>query len=40
MSIYDKDTSKIYPALDPTAPPSQEVNPQTYRLAKISEIES
>ena len=40
MSVYDNDTSKIYPTLDPTAPPSQEVNPQTYRLAKISEIEA
>ena len=40
MSVYDNDTSKIHPTLDPTAPPSQEVNPQTYRLAKISEIEA
>ena len=40
MSVYDNDTSKIYPPLDPSAPPSQEVNPQTYRLAKISEIEA
>ena len=40
MSAYDNDTSKIYPTLDPSAPPSQEVNPQTYRLAKISEIEA
>ena len=40
MNVYDNDTSKIYPTLDPTAPPSQEVNPQTYRLAKISEIEA
>ena len=39
MSVYDNDTSKIYPTLRPSAPPSQEVNPQTYRLAKISEIE-
>ena len=39
MSVYDNDTSKIYPTLGPSAPPSQEVNPQTYRLAKISEIE-
>ena len=36
MSVYDNDKSKIYPTLDPSAPPSQEVNPQTYRLAKIS----
>ena len=35
MSVYDNDTSKIYPTLGPSAPPSQEVNPQTYRLAKI-----
>ena len=40
MSIYDNDTSKMYPTLDPSAPPSQEVNPPTYRLAKISEIEA
>ena len=40
MSVYDNDTSKIYPTLDPSAPPSQEVNPQTYRLAKISESEA
>ena len=32
MSVYNNDTSKIYPTLGP--PPSQEVNPQTYRLAK------
>ena len=40
MSVYDNDTSKIYPTLGPSAPSSQEVNPQTYRLAKISEIEA
>ena len=40
MSVYDNDTSKIYPTLDPTAPPSQDVNAQTYRLAKISGIEA
>ena len=40
MSVYDNDTSKVYPTLGPSAPPSQEVNPQTYRLAKISEIEA
>ena len=40
MSVYDNDTSKIYPTLGPSAPPSQEANPQTYRLAKISEIEA
>ena len=40
MSVYDNETSKIYPSLDPSAPPSQEVNPQTYRLAKIGEIEA
>ena len=40
MSVYDNDTSKIYPTLGPSAPPSQEVNPQTYRLAKLSEIEA
>ena len=38
MSVYEKDTSKIY--LGPSAPPSQGVNPQTYRLAKISETEA
>ena len=37
MSIYDNE-SKIYPSLDPTAPPSE--NPQSYRLAKISEVEA
>ena len=36
MSIYNNETSKIYPDLNPTAP--QE--PQTYRLNKLSEIES
>ena len=36
MSIYDNETSKIYPDLNPTAP--QE--PQTYRLEKLSEIEA
>ena len=40
MSVYDSDTSKIYPTLNPSAPQSQEVNPQTYRLTKISEIEA
>ena len=40
MSVYDNDKSKIYPTLDTSAPPSQEVNPRTYRLAKISEIEA
>ena len=40
MSVYDNDTSKIYPTLGPSAPPSQEVNPQTYRLEKIREIEA
>ena len=38
MSIYDNE-SKIYPSLDPTAPPAPE-NPQAYRLAKISEVEA
>ena len=36
MSIYDNETSKIYPDLNPTAP--QE--PQTYRLKKLTEIEA
>ena len=36
MSIYDNETSNIYPDLNPTAP--QE--PQTYRLNKLSETES
>ena len=40
MGVYDYDTSKIYPTLGPSAPPSQEVNPQTYCLTKISEIEA
>ena len=40
MSVYDNDTSKIYPTLGLSAPPSQEVNLQTYRLTKISEIEA
>ena len=35
MSIYNNETSKIYPDLNPTAP--QE--PQTYRLEKITEVE-
>ena len=36
MSIYDSETSKIYPDLNPTAP--QEL--QTYQLTKLSEIEA
>ena len=40
MSVYDNDTSNIYPTLRPSDPPLQEVNPQTYRLAKISEVEA
>ena len=36
MSIYDKETSKIYLDLNPTTP--QE--PKTYRLKKLTEIES
>ena len=36
MSIYDNETSKIYPDLNPTAP--QE--PQTYHLKKLTEIEA
>ena len=36
MSIYNNETSKIYPDLNPTAP--QE--PQTYRLKKLTEIEA
>ena len=40
MSVYDNDTSKIYPTLGPSAPSSQEVDPETYRLAKISKIEA
>ena len=40
MSVYDNEMSKIYPTLGPSAPPSQEVNPQIYRFAKTSEIEA
>ena len=40
MSVHDNETSKIYPTLGPSAPPSQKVNPQTCRLAKKSEIEA
>ena len=36
MSIYDNETSKIYPDLNPTAP--QEL--QTYRLKKLTEVEA
>ena len=36
MSIYDNETTKIYPDLNPTAP--QE--PQIYHLNKLSEIET
>ena len=35
MSIYNNETSKIYPELNPTAP----VEFQTYRLDKLTEIE-
>ena len=34
MSIYDNETSKIYPDLNPTAPAQEEVNPQNYWLTK------
>ena len=38
MSVYeDKTAHKIYPSLDPTAPPS--LDPQPYQLAKVSKIE-
>lgn len=38
MSVYeDEATHKIYPLLDPTAPPS--LDPQPYQLAKVSKIE-
>ena len=36
MSIYNNDTSKIYPDLNPTAPQK----PQTYRQKKLTEIEA
>ena len=36
MSIYDNETSKIYPDLNPTAPEE----PQTYRLKKLTEFET
>ena len=36
MSIYDEETIKIYPELNPTAP--QE--PQTYRPENLAEIEA
>ena len=36
MSIYDNETTKIYPDLSPTAP--QE--PQSYCLNKLTEIEA
>ena len=35
MSIYDNET-KIYPDLNPMAP----LEPQSYRLKKLSEIEA
>ena len=35
MSIYDNETSKIYPDLNPTIPQKL----QTYRLKKVTEIE-
>ena len=40
MSIYDNNASKICSDLNPTAPSQQEVNPQNYSLAKISEVEA
>ena len=36
MSIYDNETSKIYPDLNPTTPQ----DPQTYCLKKLAEIET
>ena len=36
MSIYNNETSKIYPDLNPTAPEE----PQTNRLKKLTEIEA
>ena len=40
MSIYDNETSKIYPYLNSTVPSLQEVNTEAYILAKISQIEN
>ena len=44
MIIYNNETSKIYPDLNPTAPSrgaSQlEVNLQNCKLAKLSEVEA
>ena len=38
MSVYEDEAAhKIYPLLDPTAPPS--LDPQPYQLAKVSKIE-
>ena len=39
MTVCDNETGKIYPDLNPTLPSQQKVNPQNYRLAKISEVE-
>lgn len=39
MSIYDKEASKIYLDLNPTVPSQKEVKPQSYNLAKRSEVE-
>ena len=40
MIVFDNDTSKSYPDLNPTAPSQQDLNPQNCRLAKISKVEA
>ena len=39
MNVYDNKTIIIYPDLNPMASSQQEVNPQNYRLAKISKTD-
>lgn len=40
MSVFDNDTSKGYSDRNPTGPLQQDINPQNYRLAKISKAEA
>ena len=40
MSVFDNDTSKGYSDRNPTGPSQQDINPQNYRLAKISKAEA
>ena len=40
MTICDKKAIAIYPDLNPAPPSQHQVNPQNYKLAKISKVEA